>query len=342
MRQKNRTRIRRKNMGIKKLILLFILIFIIIQLIRVIIPASVTLSRYIYKVVRSAFLESKAFYFNSDKLSEDTAYFEANNWSGVDEYEITITLNSRKNNLEFATTDIDYKAKFSCKVYHADGTEYPNADNLIDYTVSKTVESDGYIHGTILQSANNKDYFDIRIKPKINVTLDDDDYVYVTVSAESISPYKQELKGEFKISIGNMGMSYRIQDSEYSPYLEVIVTNTLNYYTVDTAFGEYAQDSTLTIYEYNALSAENKAKCHSMRITMSFDPDEVVMDTTTGMYLIAAENHQTTDTTKNNYTYIDSITFDIDAEESKSVKFYKLKCNMDISAAETAYNAMKG
>ena len=310
-------------MGIKKLILLFILIFIIIQLIRFIVPASITLSRYVYKVVRSAFLESKAFYFNSDKLSEDTAHFEANNWSGVDEYEITINLNSRKNNLEFATTDIDYKAKYTCRVYHADGTEYANSTNLIDCIVSKNVETDGYMYGTILQSANNKDYFNITVKPKINVTLDDDDYVFVTVEAESISPYKQTLRGEFKIIIGNMGMSYKIQDSNYSPYLEVIVTNTLNYYTVDTAFGAYAKDSTLTIYEYNGLSAEDKAKCHSMRITMSFNPNDVVMDTTTGMYLIAADNHQTTDTQKNSYTYINSITFDIDAEESKVVKFYK-------------------
>ncbi len=35
-------------------------------------------------------------------------------------------------------------------------------------------------------------------------------------------------------------------------------------------------------------------------------------------------------------------TLELIDELTKSVKFYKLKCNMDISAAETAYNAMKG
>ncbi len=35
-------------------------------------------------------------------------------------------------------------------------------------------------------------------------------------------------------------------------------------------------------------------------------------------------------------------TLELIDELTKSVKFYKLKCNMDISAAEIAYNAMKG
>ena len=317
-------------MGMKKLIFFFILIFIVIQLFRIIIPASITFSRYVYSVVRSYYLNSKEFYFNSDKLAAETSHFEADNWSGVDEYKITVNMNSRKNNLEYSETDIDYKIKYNVKVYHSDGTEYNNPNSLIQHTISKPVSSEPDVYeGHILRSANNKDYFDIIIQPQINVTFDDDDYVMVNVSAESISPYKQELKGEFKISIGNLGMSYKIEDQAYSPYLEVIVTNTLNYYIVDTPFGDYDVDATITTFEYNALSDSDKANCHSMTITLSFDPNYVIMDTTTNMYLVADSNGDTTNTIKNTYTYINSITFDMDAEESKIIKFYKVTASND-------------
>ena len=329
MSARKKTRIRKKNNGIRKLILFIILIFIIIALMKIIIPASVTFSRYVYSKVRSYFLNSKEFYFNSDKLAEDTAYFEASNWSGVDSYDITINLNSRKNNLEKSNVDIDYRIKFECYAYKSDGTRYPNSEDMLNFTASKTIESSGYAFGTILQSANNKDYIDISVQPKPNVTFDDNDYVFIKVEAESLSPYKQTLKGEFKIIIGNLGMSYRIEDSNYSPYLELIVTNTLDYYTLGTAFGTYTAGSNLTIAEYNALSPENKANCYSMIITLGFNPSDVVIDTTTSMYLVAASNGDTLDTLKNTYDYVNQISFKVEAEESKVVKFYKIDASQN-------------
>lgn len=324
MKERKKTRIRRKNMGIKKLILFFILIFIIIQLIKVIVPASITFSRYVYSAIRSYYLNSQEFYFKSDKLAKDTAFFEASNWSGVDEYKITINMNSRRNNIEASKVDIDYKVSYEYDVFKSDGTKYDNSKDLIDFTISKTVAEDGFVYGTILTSANNKDYFDIIVKPKINVNLLDNDYVFIKVTAESLSPYKETLTGEFKISIGNLGMSYKIEDENYSPYLEVIVTNTLDYYVVDTAFGSYQVGSNLTILEYNALTEAEKQNCHSMIVTLSFDPTVVVVDTTANMYLVADQNGDVGSTTKNNFTYINKMSFRMDAEESKVVKFYKI------------------
>ena len=326
---RKKTRIRRKNNGYRKLIMLLILLFIVIALIRVIIPASVTFSRYVYSKVRNYYLNSKEFYFNSDKLAVDTAYFEASNWSGVDSYEITINMNSRKNNLEMSKVDIDYRVSFEYKVFQSDGTEYNNSENMLDFTVSKDIALDGYVYSKIRQSANNKDYFDISFKPKQNVTLNNNDYVFVEVTAESLSPYKQTLVGEFKILIGNLGMSYKIEDNNYSPYLEVIVTNTLDYYTVDTAFGTHAAGSNLTIAEYNALTPTEKEKSHTMIITLDFDPTEVVIDTTTKMYLVAATNNETDDTLINTYDYINQISFKVDAEESRVVKFYKIDASQN-------------
>lgn len=333
---RKKTRIRRKNNGYRKLLMLLILLFIIVALIRIIIPASVTFSRYVYSKVRSYYLNSKEFYFNSDKLAVDTAYFEASNWSGVDLYEITINMNSRKNNLEMSKVNIDYRISYEYSAFKSDGTEYENSEDMLDFTISKDVALDGYAYGTILQSANNKDYFDISIKPKQNVTLNNNDYIFITVTAESLSPYKQTLVGEFKIIVGSLGMSYKIEDSNYSPYLEVIVTNTLDYYTVDTAFGTYAAGSNITIAEYNALSAEQKANCHSMIITLDFNPNDVVIDTTTNMYLVAAATGETEDVLKNGYDYIDQISFKVDAEESKVVKFYKIDASQNYTYPQGA------
>lgn len=306
-------------MGIKILLLILLLIFIIIKFI---IPASVTFSRYVYSKVRNYYLYSKEFYFNSDKLSLEGAYFEADNWSGVDEYRVDINMYSKNNSLENSKVDIAYNITYTYGVYHANGTAYTDktVDELLNFDISKT-------SGTIFVSSNNADYFYFTISPK--VTLEDDDYILVTVSANATSPYKQTISGTFKISIGNLGMRYQIEDEEYSPYLEVTVTNTLNYYTVKKAFSDgtrnYAVNEQISIADYLKLTAEQKQNCNSMTIQMQFDPTQVVIDTTSAMYMLAEDNdaHDIQGIPPDNYTYVNSITFDIDAEESKVVRFYK-------------------
>lgn len=319
MDRRNRTRIRRKNMGIKILLLILLLIFIIIKFI---IPASVTFSRYVYSKVRNYYLYSKEFYFNSDKLSLEGAYFEADNWSGVDEYRVDINMYSRNNSLETSKVDISYNITYTFGVYHSDGTAYTDksASDLVDFYISKD-------SGTIFVKSQNTDYFYFTLLPK--VTLEDDDYILVTVSANATSPYKQTISGTFKISIGNLGMRYQIEDEAYSPYLEVTVTNTLNYYTVKKAFTtetkNYSVNDQISIEEYLALTNEQKQNCNSMTIKMDFDPTQIVIDTTSAMYMLAEDknSHAIQGIPPDDFTYVNSITFDIDAEESKVVRFYK-------------------
>lgn len=326
MERKKKTRIRRKNGGIRKAVIFLILLFIIIQLfIRVIVPASVTFSRYVYATIRNYYLNSKEFYFNSDKLSMTTAHFESNNWSGVSEYEVTINMNSKNNANEFSKVDINYNIEYEYKVYKSDGTEYE--DDLIDFylTGSENVAEGEIISRTIFADSGNMDSFDFSIKPLTDANLQNDDYVLVKITATATDPYVSTLTGEFKIIIGRLGMSYKIEDEPYSSYMEVIVTNTLDYYIVDEAFGNYSQNNKLTITEYANLTEEEKQKCHSMYINLSFDPNIVLLDTTSEIYLDADKtSNDITYTDKNGNTYVNSITFKIDAEESKVIKFYKV------------------
>lgn len=343
-----KTRIRRKNGGFKKIILILILLFIIIQLfIRIIVPGVVTFSRFVYKKGKNFYFNSKSFYFNSDKLSEDdSARFESDNWSGADTYSVTVNMNSRKNINEVCKENINYNIKADCKVFDKNDNEQKG--DLVDFVIAETLmkdyDSNQGIDRTIFTDTN-KSSFDFSISLKPNVTLQNGDYVFVTITTTSTSPYEKTLRGTFKIIIGKPGMSYQIEDQAFSPYLNVIVTNTRNYYTVDTAFGGHKVGSTLEISEYLALSDADKEKCHSMFIELEFDPTEIILDTTSSAYLEAKEkslvryktisetNAETNETKE--YEYANYIKFKIDAEESKVIKFYKKVASNDYTYPNT-------
>lgn len=350
MEKKKKIRIRRKNSGIKKLIFILILLFIIIQIfIKVIIPGSVTLSRYVYTAVRTFYLNSKEFYFNSNKLSIDTATFESDNWSGNNPYEVEIIMNSRKNLKEYSTVDINYDITYDYSVHHSDGSMYEDsegnsiADELMDfYLLSKDRDpydlSNGFVSSTIFLSNSNEDMFYFSVIPKATTHLNDNDYVFVRITATSTKPYVSKLVGEFKIIIGTLGMSYAIEDEPYNPYLEVIVTNTLDYYTVKTPFAGYEVGDTITIHDYvNVLTDSQRECCTSMEVNFAFDPNVVVLDTTSSIYIDAeTQNLQyeqipftKSDGTIRNYTYVSNLNFKIEAEESKVIKFFKLNASED-------------
>lgn len=200
------TRRRRKNNNkiIPILIVLTILAFLV--------PIMTSLSKYVYNAIHDYYLGTKGFYFNSDKLSSNHSEFEiANNWSGAETYTITINLNSKKNDLVFAETDIDYEI------------EYTHSDN-IECTISKT-------SGTIIGSANggiNEDYFIITINPAAGTSLPNGATTWVEIEVTSTSPYVATLSGKLMVGVGTEDINYEIMDSVNNPYLEVNITNSLN------------------------------------------------------------------------------------------------------------------
>ena len=346
MEKKTKTRIRRKNGGIRKVFFWLILLFLVIQIfIRVVVPASVTFSRYVYKAARNYYFNSKEFYFNSNRLSEDTAIFEAENWSGADSYPIKVVMDSRKNIEEICKVNVQYNIKYTCDVYKANGEKYTTdkVNFVIDGISEANYNPDTGISKTIFTAAdpantgaNNTSGFEFSVSVLEDEKLENDDYIFITIIAEATEPYKKTLKGTFKISIGTPGMSYQIEDSPYSPYCNVIITNTLDYYVVDEEFNGHDSGSHITIAEYFSLSDENKAKCHSMNIDIKFDPQKVVMDTTSLAYLSAVQENLATytqiiDENGNSVNYVNGMTFKMDAEESRIVKFYKVVAANDYS-----------
>ena len=125
---KKRKKYKRKQIIILLLILLCVISFVII------------FGRYVTNTINNFFLKSKEFYFYSDKLSEDNSVYQVDNWSGVDDYLITINMNSRENNIEAATYDIGYDIS------------YTYSDNVI-CTISKTKG--------IIYADTNSDFFNL-------------------------------------------------------------------------------------------------------------------------------------------------------------------------------------
>lgn len=282
---------KKKQIIILALIVLCLLSFVII------------FGRYVTNTINNFFVRSKEFYFYSDKLSEDNSVYQVDNWSGVDDYVITINMNSNNNNIESATYDIGYNISYTC------------SDNAI-CQLSKT-------SGTILASTNS-DFFNLTITP--NTQLSTGDRVVVEVEVNSTAPYKKTLKGKFTLVVGKEKLSYQITDDEQSPYMILSMTNTLSYYTVKEAFGSYTIGQKIDIDTYLALTDEEKKKCYSAIVRIEFDPNEILFDVTNSAY---ADATNITTTTIGGKTYISGFTISIDAISSREIRFYKVDVSQD-------------
>lgn len=289
---------KKKSTKMKKNKIIFLMIMLVIFIF-----ITTVFGRYITSSIHDFFLRSKEFYFYSDKLKEEGANYQVENWSGVDSYEIVINMNSRSNNLNVTSYDIDYDISY----------EY--SDN-IKCDISKT-------RGTIYASTNS-DSFNIMLTP--NTKLDTGDTVWVEITATSKGPYKKTLIGKFTLVVGKENLSYTIDDIANRQYLELKITNTLSYYTVEQSFDSHKVGDRLTIDEYLSLSEENKRKCYSARVNINFNPENVLIDITNGTYKDGT-NVQTTKI--DGYTYVDSFSLSIDAITSVNIRFYKTDVTKD-------------
>lgn len=297
MQRKNNYRINMKQIYQKKQTI------IIIAILLCAISFVVVFGRYVTESVNDFFVRSKEFYFFSDKLTEEKSIFQIENWSGVDDYTITVNMNSRKNNLEVATYDIGYDIKYTCT----------------DNAICQLSKESGIISGN-----TNADFFNLTITP--NTQLETGDKVIVEIEATTTSNYAKTLKGKFTLVVGQENLTYQITDEPNYPYMELSVTNTLSYYIVDEAFGNYTVNQKIDIDTYLALTNEDKAKCYSSIITISFDPNDILIDLTSESYQKAS---QVTTTQINGKTYINSITLSIDAISSVDLRFYKADDSKD-------------
>ncbi|MDO4341777.1 MAG: hypothetical protein Q4C44_03425 [bacterium] len=271
-------------------------VIIIALLICLLLPVTITFSRYLYTKVLDYILESNNFFFNSDKLTSNNKIYEINNWSGTDPFTIDFELNNRKNNLLYSNSDIEYSLDVEC------------ANETICSITNET--------GVIYKNQNSVLY-SLTINP--TRVFNANEVVTVKVNAKSLSPYIKKLAATFRIKVGVQGLSHEIKDTENQAYFMFNITNTRQSYFARNAFGNYNVGDEIISDDYLALSDADKANFSSARITLSFDPSKVILDTTSNI----TEKSTKLYTTVDNVSYISSITFDIDAVSSTAIRFYK-------------------
>lgn len=292
---------------IKQIIILIILFLFLVSLILV-------FARYATNNVKNFFSRSKAFYFFSDKLNKEGTVYEIDEWSGVDDYVITINMNSIKNNIEVASYDIPYNITY---------TATPNV-------ICQLSKTEGIIYAN-----TNSDFFNLVITPNAQFTTGDE--VVVEIEVNSLAEYSKKLKGKFTLVVGQENLSYEIKDKPQSPYMDLSLTNTLSYYIIDEAFDDYSVGQRIDIDTYLALSETNKVKCHSSIVTLRFDPNVVLLDLTNENYS-KATNVETV--VIDNKSYINKLTVKIDAISSMDFRFYKTDTSQDYTYPEVNNNSI--
>lgn len=324
-----------KKNQIKKLpkIKLFFIVFVLLILCMFIIKPSY--ARYIYNGLKDYYYESRSFYFNCDKLSANNAVFQLDNWDGVNTFPVTYNLDSIKNELVAAPDDIEYVVDS----YKCSSNYYIVNEAFNSYSVGDRITESVYNGLTdankekcnatatctiskengVIRNTTHSDNFTINITP--NTTLSQGDSVTLTVSVKSTSPYTKTLTGVVRLNVGIPGISYEIADKGGQPYLDFKITNTLDYYHTLTAFGDYGAGDTVEVDAYNDLSQENKDKCTSALIKISFNPNIILVDVTSEFYDNA---YSYTTQEINGKAYVNSVTFGVDRVTSTSIRFYKV------------------
>ncbi len=274
---------------------------LIISFLLLLLFGGVSFGRYSYKEIRDFYLATKKFYFNSDKLTEKGANYRIENWSGVGTYSVTVNMNSFDNNNLFSEENINYDIEYDCST----GVTCSSLENK---------------NSGVISTSQHTDSFTIVITVPTETVFETGDMVVLNIRTKSTSPYEKELKGRFTLVVGQYGLSYEIEDSVNSPYLSIRITNTLDYYRVLESFDNYNEGTQIDIETYLSLSEENKAKCSSAIVNLSFDPNVIILDMTSEDYQKAINTGQEI---INNHNYINRMSFKIDALSSETVKFYK-------------------
>lgn len=276
----------------KRLIILSAVLLVLLTL-------GITFGRYIYQQGYNYILESQGFYFNSTLMSMEESHHSINNWDGVNAYPLTISVNNRKNDLIYTKSDIKYDITVSCS-------------SNIRCVLSKT-------SGTIL-SENHVDSYVITIYP--NGQFVRNQTAEVTTTATSSYPYVKKLSATYHISVQTSRFSYAIIDSPGSKYLTLDLTNSFTYYRAREAFGSYQKGDNISLDDYALLSDEDKKKCFSAIVTLSFDPNIILLDMTDRTYLNRipdSENLQLI----NNHQFVDKFAFNMEANTGNRIVFYK-------------------
>lgn len=151
-----------------------------------------------------------------------------------------------------------------------------------------TTAGEATANGYIPNLTNIKDV-KIYLRPTEN--LQEGDTVKLVVTASTTVPYKKQISATFNIKVTGQSITYSIEDEATSIYATLKLVNTKN---------------------------------TTNQITLSYDPEEVVIDVTHEYY----ENRISQTTTNiDGVEYVNSVTFNMEPADVKNIWFYKKDIN---------------
>lgn len=283
-----------KNKKSLKKILLLVPIYAILSL------GTITLAKYAVEEFHSYYLESKNFYFTSNRLKKNTATYMVNNWSGVGAFDISFNLLSEKNSYIHSDFDIPYTVSFDCP--NDVICEFDKTSGTIFYDPESNVHSDTVV---------------LSVTPTRNYNENEELNIYI--EANSTSPYHEKISANFLYVVGKQGITYEIEDEANRPYMLLKITNAINYCKVIADFGDYHVNDLIESNVYRTLTDEEKTNCPGENIILVFNPNDVVLDTTSNIINVASL--QTTNI--NGVAYVNNMNFKIEPSSTMAIKFYK-------------------
>ena len=263
-----------------------------------------TFAKFVSVKYHNYFLDSKHFYFTSNRLTDNNALYRVNNWSGVGSFTISFDLLSLKNSYVYTDYDIPYTTSATC----------PND------VICQVDKPTGVI---FTSSSSHSDTITISVSPQRS--FNENERLTVHVVATSASPYVKTLTADFQYVVGKQGVTYEIEDSRNQPYLTLKVTNAISFCKVVTAFGDYTVNTQLDNSVYRLLNPIDKPKCVSQIINLQFDPNDLLLDTTSNI----VDESTYSSTTIGGVAYINNLAFNIAPVSTVAIKFYKVDTSID-------------
>lgn len=198
-----------------------------------------------------------------------------------------------------------YENELSLFTYEGNGLVYNLTCSVEDTTKAtahiETIAGGATGSGYIPNSTNIKDV-KIYLRPTENLQVGDT--VKVNITASTTVPYQKQISATFNIKVTGQGVTYSIEDEEASIYATLKLVNT---------------------------------KGTTNRITLSYDPNLVVIDVTNEYY----ENRVSqTSTTIDGVKYVNSVTFDMEPADVKNIRFYKKDINANYTYPGGTYGSM--
>ncbi len=282
----------KKKIKYKKIIILIMAILFLIFV-------GPILAKFVTDTYHSYYLSSKHFYFTSNRLKKNNPTYLVNNWSGVGSFNIDVGLSSMKNSLVYSDYDIPYTIRCVCPT---------GVTCSFDKTSSTIYGAD----------PNHADSVVLSVNP--GRTYSENERLSIYIEASSTAPYVETIGAYFEYVVGKQGVTYEIEDEANRPYLILKITSAINFCKVTSAFLTYQVNDIISSNTYVTLSPENKLKCASKKIDLSFNPSVILLDTTSNIVDVSTYTTQTI----SSVDYINSLSFGIGPVSTMAIKFYKV------------------